>query len=136
MPFAFRPSPFHILSRLLALVLLVGGAWSFVAFARRPAVDRTWERVTASGVLRVAIDPTYPPFASGPADNPTGYDADLARLLAERLGLESGPLLWAASLDLGHVGFAVVGLFVSAWALALAVWRFGRIEERWAPEGL
>ena len=86
-PFALRPSPFRILSGLLALVLLVGGAWSFVAFARRPAVDRTWERVTASGVLRVAIDPTYPPFASGPADNPTGYDGDLARLLAERLGL-------------------------------------------------
>jgi nickel/cobalt transporter (NiCoT) family protein len=60
----------------------------------------------------------------------------LAGLVVERLGIESGPLAWAASLDLGLVGFAVVGLFVLAWGLALAVWRFGRIEERWAPEGL
>jgi nickel/cobalt transporter (NiCoT) family protein len=60
----------------------------------------------------------------------------LAGLVVERLGIESGPLVWAASLDLGLVGFGMVGLFVLAWGLALAVWRFGRIEERWAPEGL
>ena len=30
------------------------------------------------------------------------------------------------------LGFAVVGVFVATWALALAVWRVGRIEERWA----
>jgi nickel/cobalt transporter (NiCoT) family protein len=56
----------------------------------------------------------------------------LTGLLVERLGIESGPLAWIASLDLGYVGFAIVGLFAVAWALALAVWRFGRIEERWA----
>jgi nickel/cobalt transporter (NiCoT) family protein len=55
----------------------------------------------------------------------------LIGLVVERLDLESGPLLWIASLDLGHVGFAIVGLFVLTWALALAVWRLGRIEERW-----
>ena len=58
----------------------------------------------------------------------------LAGLVVDRLGIESGPLAWVASLDLGYVGFGVVGLFVLAWAVALAVWRFGRIEERWAPE--
>ena len=58
----------------------------------------------------------------------------LAGLLVERLGIDTGPLAWAASLDLEYVGFAVVGLFVVTWALALAVWRFGRIEERWTPE--
>jgi high-affinity nickel-transport protein len=56
----------------------------------------------------------------------------LTGLLVERLGIESGPLAWIASLDLGYVGFAIIGLFAVAWALALAVWRFGRIEERWA----
>ena len=60
----------------------------------------------------------------------------LTGLVVERLGLESGPLVWIASLDLGHVGFGIVGLFVLTWALALAVWRFGRIEERWAPGSL
>jgi nickel/cobalt transporter (NiCoT) family protein len=55
----------------------------------------------------------------------------LAGLLVERLGIDSGPLAWAASLDLGYVGFAVVGLFVVTWAVAVLVWRYGRIEQRW-----
>jgi high-affinity nickel-transport protein len=59
----------------------------------------------------------------------------LTGLLVERLGIDWGPLVWAASLDLGYVGFAVVGLFLVAWLLALAVWRYGRIEEKWS-EGL
>src|SRR3954471_307258 len=58
----------------------------------------------------------------------------LTGLLVERLGVQTGPLAWLASLDLGFVGFAVVGLFVVTWGIALAVWRFGRIEQRWAPE--
>ena len=58
----------------------------------------------------------------------------LTGLLVERLGVETGPLVWIASLNLELVGFVIVGLFVVTWGLALAVWRFGRIEERWAPE--
>jgi high-affinity nickel-transport protein len=26
----------------------------------------------------------------------------------------------------------IVGMFVATWAIALSVWRFGRIEERWS----
>lgn len=73
---------------VVALAQLVAGGWSFLAFERRVPPDRTWERVLATGTLRVATDPTYPPFASGVAGNPTGYDADLARLLAAGLGLQ------------------------------------------------
>jgi high-affinity nickel-transport protein len=29
------------------------------------------------------------------------------------------------------MGYAVAGLFVFCWAASTAVWRFGRIEERW-----
>ena len=36
-----------------------------------------------------------------------------------------------SGVDLNIVGYIVVGLFVVTWALALAVWRFGRIEQRW-----
>ncbi len=35
------------------------------------------------------------------------------------------------NLDLNLVGFAIVGLFVLTWVVALAVWRFGHIEEKW-----
>jgi nickel/cobalt transporter (NiCoT) family protein len=56
----------------------------------------------------------------------------LLGLLVERLAIDSGPLVWLAGLDLEFVGFAIVGLFLVTWALAVAVWRFGRIEEKWS----
>jgi nickel/cobalt transporter (NiCoT) family protein len=55
----------------------------------------------------------------------------LTGLLVDRLDLHVAPLVWLASLDLEFVGFAVVGLFLAAWGVAVAVWRLGRIEERW-----
>ncbi|MDQ3055944.1 MAG: HoxN/HupN/NixA family nickel/cobalt transporter [Actinomycetota bacterium] len=59
----------------------------------------------------------------------------LIGLLTDRLGIESGPLAWIGSFDLELVGFIIVGLFVLTWAIALAVWRYGRIEERWSGPG-
>lgn len=55
----------------------------------------------------------------------------LVQLLAEKFGAESGVLVWVAGLDLEYVGFILVGLFVVTWLIAVAVWRFGRIEQRW-----
>jgi high-affinity nickel-transport protein len=60
----------------------------------------------------------------------------LVGLVVDRLDIRARPLVWIASLDLQFVGFAVVGLFVVTWGIALAVWRFGRIEERWGAGGL
>ena len=45
---------------------------------------------------------------------------------------ETGVWSFVSGLDLNLVGYAVVGLFVATWAIALAVWRFGRVEERWS----
>ncbi|MFG1710991.1 HoxN/HupN/NixA family nickel/cobalt transporter [Nonomuraea sp. M3C6] len=56
----------------------------------------------------------------------------LIGLIVERLGIESGPLAWIASWNLDYVGFGIVGLFLLTWVIALAVWRFGRIEEKWS----
>jgi len=56
----------------------------------------------------------------------------LAGLLADRLGLETGPLAAVGSLDLQFVGYMIVGLFVAVWLAAVAFWRFGRVEERWS----
>ena len=56
----------------------------------------------------------------------------LAGLIADRLGVESGPLAAIGSANLELVGFAIVGLFVTTWIVALLIWRFGRIEEKWA----
>jgi high-affinity nickel-transport protein len=56
----------------------------------------------------------------------------LMSLVADRLGLTHGPLAYLASLDLAAVGLVVALGFVGIWVLALVVWRFGRIEQRWA----
>lgn len=60
---------------------------------------------------------------------------ELMQVLAEKLSLEGGVWSFFAALDLGAVGYVIVGLFVLTWAVAVSVWRFGRIEQRW-NEGL
>jgi nickel/cobalt transporter (NiCoT) family protein len=57
---------------------------------------------------------------------------ELVGLLADKLHITSGPLAVVGRLDLNLVGYAIVALFLAAWVVALAVWRFGRIEEKWA----
>jgi high-affinity nickel-transport protein len=57
---------------------------------------------------------------------------ELLSVLANRLSLHGGVWDFASGLDLKLVGYFIVGLFVATWAIALAVWRFGRIEERWS----
>ncbi len=57
---------------------------------------------------------------------------ELLSVLAERLNLSGGLWGWVSGLDLNYVGYAIGGLFVVTWAVALTVWRVGRIEERWA----
>ena len=56
---------------------------------------------------------------------------ELLGLVARQLGLTGGFWDWIAGIDLNVVGFGIVGLFLLTWAVALVVWRFGRIEERW-----
>jgi high-affinity nickel-transport protein len=36
------------------------------------------------------------------------------------------------NVDINVVGFVVFGMFAATWAVALVVWRFARIEERWS----
>jgi nickel/cobalt transporter (NiCoT) family protein len=56
---------------------------------------------------------------------------EIFSLLAEKLGLSGGAWDWPAAIDLNTIGFAIVGLFVITWLVALAIWHFGNIEERW-----
>jgi high-affinity nickel-transport protein len=56
---------------------------------------------------------------------------ELISILTNQLSIDSGPLAAIANVNLNNVGFFIVGLFVVTWVLALAVWRFARIEDRW-----
>ncbi len=56
---------------------------------------------------------------------------ELGGLIAQHLDLSGGFWSWFENIDINLLGFLIVGMFVATWAIALAVWRFGRIEERW-----
>jgi len=57
---------------------------------------------------------------------------ELVGVLTDQLGIEHGPLAAVAAIPLDRAGYAIVGVFVVAWVGALAIWRYGRIEERWS----
>jgi nickel/cobalt transporter (NiCoT) family protein len=57
--------------------------------------------------------------------------AELAGLVTDRLGLHGGLADWFRRFNVNTAGFIIVGMFVAAWMIALAVWRLGRIEEKW-----
>jgi len=56
---------------------------------------------------------------------------ELVSILTDKLGITTGILASIGSVDLNSVGYWIVGLFVATWVVALAVWRLGRIEQRW-----
>jgi high-affinity nickel-transport protein len=59
---------------------------------------------------------------------------ELVGVVADQAHITSGPVAAIASMPLDYAGYGIVGLFVLAWAVALAIWRFGRIEERWSSD--
>ncbi len=56
---------------------------------------------------------------------------ELISVFVDQLGVTSGPLAAVAGLDLNYVGYAIVGMFVVVWAVAVSVWKLGRVEEKW-----
>jgi high-affinity nickel-transport protein len=59
---------------------------------------------------------------------------ELVSVLVDEAGITSGPLVAVAHIPLDYAGYGIVGLFVVTWVVALAVWRIGRIEERWSSD--
>ncbi|MCP4425149.1 MAG: amino acid ABC transporter substrate-binding protein [Chloroflexi bacterium] len=53
------------------------------------ANNAAWERIEKAGVLRVGLDPTYPPFEVVDDNGLRGLDVDLAQAIAANLGLEA-----------------------------------------------
>jgi high-affinity nickel-transport protein len=56
---------------------------------------------------------------------------ELISILVDKLAIATGPLAVIGNLDLNFVGYAIVAMFIVTWIVALAVWRFWRIEEKW-----
>ncbi len=56
---------------------------------------------------------------------------ELLQVLAAKLSLHGTFWRLLASLDLGRLGYLVVGLFAVTWLFSLALWKTRRIEQRW-----
>lgn len=56
---------------------------------------------------------------------------ELLQVLIGMLDLKGSFYDFVAALDFGLLGYVIVGLFLLAWGLSVAVWKFGRIEARY-----
>jgi nickel/cobalt transporter (NiCoT) family protein len=56
----------------------------------------------------------------------------LISIVTQKTGVTTGPLAAIANVNLDFVGYAIVGLFVLVWVIAVSVWKYGRIEEKWS----
>jgi nickel/cobalt transporter (NiCoT) family protein len=56
---------------------------------------------------------------------------ELLGLLGQELNLTGGFWTFMGNFDLNKAGFVIVGVFVLTWAVALSIWHFGHIEQKW-----
>jgi high-affinity nickel-transport protein len=54
-------------------------------------------------------------------------------LLAQDGHLSGPGWAWLENFNINTAGFVIVGVFVLTWVVALSIWHFGRLEQRWDP---
>ncbi len=59
---------------------------------------------------------------------------ELGGIVASHLDARGSFWSWLEHVDINTLGFIIAGVFVATWLIALAIWRFGRIEERWRAD--
>ncbi|MCD4686425.1 MAG: ABC transporter substrate-binding protein [Anaerolineae bacterium] len=108
----------HLMLFALILVLGTSAGWMIT----RPGAllgpkDVTWHRVQTNKDLYVGLDPNYPPFAEWTPEQIEGLEADIAREIGRRLGVETSILIMGYdglydALLTGEVDFLIAGLTV------------------------
>lgn len=68
-------------------LVLLGIFISPILFAGCINEQSTWDQIQESGVLRVGLDPTFPPFEVAEDQNVWGLDVDMAKAIAAELDL-------------------------------------------------
>ncbi|HET9895598.1 MAG TPA: HoxN/HupN/NixA family nickel/cobalt transporter [Streptosporangiaceae bacterium] len=56
---------------------------------------------------------------------------ELLGLLGQRYSAHGGFWSFISGFDINKAGYVIVGVFVVTWAVSLAIWRFGQIEQKW-----
>ncbi len=110
-----RQHPRLVLAGLIALLGAIL-AWQLT----RPGApfgpqDSTWRRVQINRDLYVGMDPSYPPFAVWTPEQIVGIEADLAREIGQRLGVQTHILIMGFdslydALYTGMVDMVIAGL--------------------------
>ena len=59
---------------------------------------------------------------------------ELLGLLAQNAHLDGSFWAFLAAFNINTAGFVIVGVFVVTWVVALCIWHFGRIEQKWEAE--
>jgi high-affinity nickel-transport protein len=60
---------------------------------------------------------------------------EILQVLIRIFDLDGPFYSFVADLDFGVFGYVIVGLFLLAWGVSVAVWKFGRVEARYAQPG-
>ena len=90
----------------IVFVLLLMAAAAMIWRSVHEPEDRVWSRIQRSGIWRVGMDPSFPPFETLDATGaPVGFDVDLARAIAAG---------WGVEVTIEGIGFD--GLLPSLWA--------------------
>jgi nickel/cobalt transporter (NiCoT) family protein len=56
---------------------------------------------------------------------------ELLGLLGQEFRLSGGFWSFMGNFNINKAGYVIVGVFVAVWAVALAIWHFGKIEQKW-----
>lgn len=56
---------------------------------------------------------------------------EIISIFADKLDIDSGIIGAIGGLDLGEMGFIIVGLFVVTWLASVLIWRCGGVQQRW-----
>jgi high-affinity nickel-transport protein len=56
---------------------------------------------------------------------------EVAQVIAQQLNFTGGFWNYALAFNINKAGFIIVLMFVAVWVTALAIWRYGKIENRW-----
>jgi len=56
---------------------------------------------------------------------------EILSLIGQEYGLAGGFWDFMATFNINTAGFVIVGVFVITWVVALSIWHFGKIEQKW-----
>jgi len=63
---------------------------------------------------------------------------EILGLIGQESKLSGGFWSFLGRFNINAAGYVIVGVFVVTWVVALAIWHFGKIEQRWdsGPDGV